>query len=272
VWQSAQSAVSRPSVPELDFVGPPRKAARVVHFIELVSAEGFGPVPLYIAYYALAAPGWRLLPHCVASAVTQTSIVHGAHQRAVFGFPIELALESDGPPSAARPPLSLFLSIVSRDAHERMTQLGYAHIAPPAVAGYTESELGAWRLAESRTDALRRFFVGGTEELRDLRALDVPEGFDVSKPAVLNKHGLQTVTAGRVRVQIHTVVQQQQPAAASKAPAKAKADATRRDFGRPKPELGTLKGVLNVSTLARAETAVDRVKKRLDERRRLEGS
>ena len=79
----------------------------------------------------------------------------------VFGFPLELAAESDGPPSATRPPLSLFLSVISRDVHERSTQLGYAHVPLPGRAGGDVRNAGAWRLAEGRADALRRFFVGG---------------------------------------------------------------------------------------------------------------
>ena len=49
-------------------------------------------------------------------------------------------------------------------------------------------------------------------------------------------------------------------------------DGPRAQFGRPPPSMGSLKGVLNVSTLARTETAADRVKKRLEERRRAEGA
>ena len=161
---ASQAAVPRPTVPDLDFVSPPRKAARVTYLAELESAQGFGPHPLYVAYFALAAPGWRLLGQCTASAVTQTSRVAGPEQKAVLSFPMELVLESEGPPTSARPPLSLFFSIVSRDAHERMTQLGYAHLAPPAVAGMSVHDVGAWRLSESRTDALRRFFVGGMRD------------------------------------------------------------------------------------------------------------
>ena len=269
---SAQSVVGRPSVPELDFAAPPRKSARVHYQIEITSALGFGPNPLYVAYYSLAAPGWKLLPHCVASAITQTSAVVGADECAVFGFPIELSLESDGPPTAPRPPLSLFFSVVSRDAHERMSVLGYAVVSPPPEAGSSEVEVGAWRLGEGRVDSLRRFFVGGTEELTDLRALGLPPGFDMSKPSCLNRHGLQTVSTGSLRVRIHTIVQQQQPPAPPKAGVpKTKGDATRKpELRKSRPDMGTLKGVFNVSALARSETAADRVKKRLEERRRAE--
>ena len=270
------AAVAR-AIPELDFARPPIKSARVHHFVELTSCHGFGPNPLYVVYYALAAPGWRLLPHCVASAVTQTSKVVGRDAKAVLGFPMEFSLESDGPPTAARAPLSLFLSVMSHDAHDRITHLGYAHIAPPAVAGYTEDDLRAWRIAEGRLDALSRFFVGGTEELRDLRALAIPEGFDISKRQCLNKHGLQTVTTGSIHIKIHTVLQQQQPPAAPKAAQKlagggkaggAGAGSVAERLRRAAPEMGSMKGVLGVSTLARSETAADRVRRRLEERQR----
>ena len=69
---AASTTVSRP-MPELDFAGPKRTCARVHYFIEIDSAARFDADSLYVAYYALAAPGWRLMPHCVASSVTQTS-------------------------------------------------------------------------------------------------------------------------------------------------------------------------------------------------------
>ena len=271
---AASVPTSRP-LAELDFDVPPRKAARCHYLVTLESVSGFDANAVYVAYYALAAPGWRLLPHCVASAVTQTSYVRGDAARAVLSFPMELTVESDGPPTAARPPLSLFFSVISRDVHERMSQLGYAHLAPPAEAGMSTLRLQAWRLAESRTDALRRFFIGGTEELSDLRAIALPEGFDVANKAqCLNKHGLQTVTTGTLHLKVQTVVQQQKPPAVvpklgagrvSAAPAKP-------SFQRAGPDFGPVRGAAVVSTLARTPTAVDRVFKRLEERRRAEGS
>ena len=128
---SAQLAIVR-TMPELAFASPPRQCARVHFLIEIESARHFEASSLYLAYYALAAPGWTLMPHCIASSLTQTSMVSSDdEQRAVFGFPVELTLESDGAPASSRPPLSLFFAVLSRDMHERMTQLGYAHFAPP---------------------------------------------------------------------------------------------------------------------------------------------
>ena len=270
------SVASGPAAPgramaELDFSSPARRAARVHYFIQLDSATAFSADVLFVAYYALAAPGWTLMPNCQATAVTQVSYVRGADERAVFGFPIELVLESDGPPTSARPPLSLFFSVTSRDLHERMTQLGYAHCAPPAEAGGQQMEVQAWRLAETRVDALRRFFVGGAEELADLRALSLPDALDMSQPQVLNKHGLQTISSGSLQLTVHTVIQQHQPALA-KGPARPAALAKIAEVARRPPDLGALRGVVGVSTLARSETAADRVLRRLEERRRAEAA
>ena len=84
---SAHNAIGvgekRSVVPELDFATPPRKHARLHYMINLETARGFGPNPIYIVYYALAVPGWKLLPHCTASAVTQTSNVRGEEELAV---------------------------------------------------------------------------------------------------------------------------------------------------------------------------------------------
>jgi len=259
------------AVSDFNFDVPPRKLARVHYFIELESASHFDTNALYVAYYALAAPGWKLLPHCVASAVTQTSYVSGADGRAVLGFPIELSLESEGPPTAARPPLSLFFSVVSRDVHERMTQLGYCHLAPHPAAGMSETSVQAWRLAEDRSDKLRRFFVGGTEELADLRAIALPDGFDIAtQPQCLNKHGLQTVTTGTLRLKLHIVVQQHQPPA-YKGPVRAAAASNRPTFTRGAPDFGAVRGAAAISSLSRAPTNADKVIKRLEERRRAEG-
>ena len=63
---------------QLDFTLLPQGSARLHHFVELVAAKGFGPTPLYIEYYAWAAPGWRLLP---AAARTRDHAGRGAARR-----------------------------------------------------------------------------------------------------------------------------------------------------------------------------------------------
>lgn len=132
-------------------------------------------------------------------------------------------------------------------------------------------EVHAWRMAESRTDALRRFFVGGTEELADLRALHIPDRFDLSRPQCLNKHGLQTVTTGSIQLRVHTLIQQHQAPVTPAASRLSTGGASRKpEVRKPPADLGAMRGIVGVNTLARSETAKDRVQRRLDERRRAE--
>ena len=116
--QAAMAHARAPS--QLDFTLLPQGSARLHHFVELVAAKGFGPTPLYIEYYAWAAPGWRLLTGgSPARAITQVAAPRGASGRAVLGFPIELAVESEGAPVSKRPPLTVCFSVMSIDAWRR---------------------------------------------------------------------------------------------------------------------------------------------------------
>ena len=121
----AQTAAGRPT-PGLDFPMPPRQSVTLYYSIEVVSTSGFGDAPHYVQFYALAANGWRVAPKCIVNAVTQTSSVRGSEQVAVFGFPIELLLESVGTPTSARPPLTIFFSVMSIDRSARHSHTGRA--------------------------------------------------------------------------------------------------------------------------------------------------
>ena len=70
-------------------------------------------------------------------------------------------LESDGLPTSARPPLTLFFSVMSIDAWERHRHLGYAYFSPPVESGVCVREISSWKLAETRENALHNFFIGG---------------------------------------------------------------------------------------------------------------
>ena len=252
----------------LDFSMPSGQAARLHYFCNLQAAEGFGPESLYVQYFAHAAPGWRLAPQCVATAITQKSVVRGAEQRAILSFPIELTLESDGAPTAARPPLTLFFSVNTLDAFGRHTALGYAHVPLPGRTGCATHRVRGWVPVTTRYDAQRNFFVGGSEELHDLRALSIPEGFGdgLGGKGALNRHGLQTLSTGSVEVSVNTVLQQHQipvqPLAAG-ALGGADAAAAAKSFNAN----NTLRAISTARTLGASETAADRVKRRLEERR-----
>ena len=148
----------------LDFQMPPRKHAVLYHSIEIIKTTHFGNSPHFVQFYALASAGWTIRSSCIVSAVTQTSSVAGSEKTAVFCFPIELVLESDGVPSSSHPPLTLFFSVMSVDMWERHRQLGYAHFSPRSESGYSTCQVGFWRVAETRESAMHTFFVGGIEE------------------------------------------------------------------------------------------------------------
>ena len=94
----------------------PRTASQVQ------AARGFGNKPLYAEIFALASDGWKLLPHCSSTWMTQLAHPRGDDDRAVFGFPLELALESVGPPTSSRPPVTLFMSVMTLEGMSRHSQ------------------------------------------------------------------------------------------------------------------------------------------------------
>ena len=116
-----------------------------------------------------------------------------------------------------------------------------------------------------RVQVQRNFFVGGSEELHDLRALALPDGFGGEDTITLNRHGLQTLSSGSVEVHVNTIVHQQQQAqlpTTSSTAGRAAAVAA-RSFNAN----NTLRAIASARTLGASESAADRVKRRLEERR-----
>uniref|UniRef100_A0A6V2T2M7 Uncharacterized protein n=2 Tax=Emiliania huxleyi TaxID=2903 RepID=A0A6V2T2M7_EMIHU len=201
---------------------------------------------------------------------------------AAISMPLEFVLESIGAPSTARPPLSLFLSVLRVEPLGRHTHLGYVHFQPPARAEESMHMAGAFRLAMSRGDLLDDFFVGGMKELHDLRALGIPSGFDAP---CLNKYGLRTASSGYVSLRSHTLLQQQpdpsgtsasdksRPAKALNQGAIARAAAARTASpgGAARRRL-PLRAIAGARSLGASESASDRVRKRLQERREAEAA
>ena len=132
-----------------------------------------------------------------------------------------------------------------------------------------------WSLSEASPKTLiplplhvqvqRNFFVGGSEELHDLRALALPDGFGGEDTITLNRHGLQTLSSGSVEVHVNTIVHQQQQAQlpTTSSPAGRAAAVATRSFNAN----NTLRAIASARTLGASESAADRVKRRLEERR-----
>ncbi|KAL1504677.1 hypothetical protein AB1Y20_008457 [Prymnesium parvum] len=259
----AAAAAGR-AVPGLDFQMPPRQSAYVYHHIEILKTSHFGDAAQYVQFYALAADGWTIRPSCVVNAVTQTSTVAGTQQVATFGFPIELMLESNGLPASARPPLTLFFSVMSVDLWDRHRHLGYAHFSPLAQSGSGVFEVAFWKVAESRGSAMQSFFVGGAEEMRDLRAIALPDGF--ASPC-LNKYGLSTDSSGKMYLRVNTLLQQEQETGAG-AKARARPVVAEKPPPAVRKQRAPYRAIKDAHTLGASSTAADLVRRRLEERTR----
>jgi hypothetical protein len=189
----------------------------------------------------------------------------------VLCLPLEFVLETDGTRPTARPPLSLFLSVIRVEPLGKHTHLGYAQIVPQARAGESVQTVRSFRLALSRAELMDDLFVGGMKELTDLRALGIPAGFD---GACLNKYGLQTATGGSVTVRTHTVLHQQPDLlggrTASGTGAVGKGTPARATMGDAIRKSAPFRAIAGARTLGGAESAADRVRKRLQERRESE--
>ena len=104
--------------------------------------------------------------------------------------------------------------------------------------------------------------VGGLEEMRDLRAIALPDGF--SGPC-LNKHGLSTNTSGKLHLRVNSVLQQEQEATTVARPS-TRAASTERAPPSVRKQLAPFKAIKDAHALGASDTAADRVRRRLEER------
>ena len=153
-------------------------------------------------------------------------------------------------------------TILADHRWERHRHLGYAHFSPRAESCGHVVDVSSWRVAESRENALHSFFVGGLEEVRDLRAIAIPDGFEGS---CLNKHGLSTNTSGKVQLRIDSVLQQEQEAVATARP-RARTGGAERAAPTVRKQLAPFKAIKDAHALGASDTAADRVRRRLEER------
>ncbi len=111
---------------------------------------------------------------------------------------------------------------------------------------------------------------GGHEQPRALRLLAshaASHAFGPPRPwssGTLNRHGLQTLSSGTVELHVNTVVHQQQ-LATQQVPVTAQKAAEVKE--RSLNANSVLRALAGARTLGASETAADRVKRRLAERR-----
>ena len=98
----------------------------------------------------------------------------------------------------------LLVEVVSVDYWSRYRIEGYGHTALPTDPGYHTLHIDTWRPVTNKPSAeMRRFFIGGTPELEDIRYC----GNMDSQGSVQSKMGFQTRASGRVKVKMNVIHQ-----------------------------------------------------------------
>jgi hypothetical protein len=253
--------------------------------IELVEAADFELDHLYIAYYlhvpvqtGSAQCAWDLL--AAAGAADAKATIFGATQigsrRAMRSFgpllddrpewtvplahPIDVSLvrremsgaaELGGSTAGFANPI-LFLQVCSLDDWERHNVEGYGFLMLDGRAGSSTEWVPTWRAQGDSIQSMRRFFTGSGAELDDLSVVAVP---GLVSPAVVSKYGLRSVSSGRVRVRVNTLVQRPPHVHARQVAAARRASSNMQ----PKGSLGDALGDAKAALESAPKAAVRRV-------------
>ena len=195
-----------------NFEMPPAGMFRLHLAGEIVSAEMFEYSNLYINYLLELPPGWTAGEDTVLQGVSQTCTTRGdsrGRDVAHFSFPLEAdlffsinSLEVDKEVLPRWP--ELLLEVVSVDSWSRYRVEGYGHSVLPAQPGHHQLTVHTWTPTTDNIQAnMRRFFIGGTPELEDMRYV----GNTDNQGAVLSKLGFQTRASGLVTVRLNIIHQ-----------------------------------------------------------------
>lgn len=78
----------------------------------------------------------------------------------------------------------MFIKVLSIDSWDRCRTEGYGYVSLPPSPGLHTVVVSMWRpLSTNPTGEMRRFFIGGSSELKDLDSVGIPADFQVC-----NKH------------------------------------------------------------------------------------
>eukprot|EP00040_Diaphanoeca_grandis_P024723 m.136270 g.136270 ORF g.136270 m.136270 type:complete len:546 (+) comp29840_c0_seq2:145-1782(+) len=195
-------------------------------FGELISACGFEYDNLYVRLLIDLPSRWRWVsekePEPFVSQMSRTSSTGGDDAVAKFAYPFNLELEythaddddddgdgghEDGDKKSSHPtnvPRILF-QVNSLDYFERHRTEGYGHVVLPLQSGSFSMKTQCWRpLAKPVTSNMRRYFLGGTNELDHPTYVGIPSLHDKK---VLSRLGMNTISTGTVHVRVNVVKQ-----------------------------------------------------------------
>eukprot|EP00048_Salpingoeca_helianthica_P004808 m.81182 g.81182 ORF g.81182 m.81182 type:complete len:508 (-) comp13356_c0_seq5:34-1557(-) len=189
-----------------DFVSAPHPpgALRLHVFGEIVAAWGYVNSILAVRGVMALPPEWLAAEgaECTFSSQQCATTCIDDEDVAFFSMPFEIAATCNAPDPATHWP-RINIQVSSRDSWGRYQVQGYASQPLPPGPGTYEWVLRTWRPAGHPADEMRRYFVGGGEELEDLAALGNPAPSPDGKAASMLF--LQTRTTGFVRLRVNIV-------------------------------------------------------------------
>ncbi|CAF2742224.1 unnamed protein product [Rotaria sp. Silwood2] len=202
-----------------DFEMPLPAVLRLNVFGEIVSGKNFEYDDLYV-YYCLDLPeNWRAEASMIFSGYTPTAsatessknddIVYYSHP---FEFELWYMPSIDSADHELPQMPKIYFQVASQDGWGRHRTEGYTYIDIPSFPGFYDEELSCWRpRGASIFNELRRFFIGGSNELEDISYVAIPKQFQSEKNKnPFSRFGFRTVTTGTLNVRLNVIFQSQE--------------------------------------------------------------
>ena len=195
-----------------NFEMPPAGMFRLHLNAEIVSAKQFEFDCLYVNYLIDLPPGWTAGEDAVLQGATQkcfTAADLRGDDVAHFSCPVETdlffsinTLDVDREVLPRWP--QLLIEVVSVDTWSRYRVEGYGHTVIPSHPGHHHININTWRPLPGKLNSeMKRFFIGGTPELEDIRYV----GHSDDQGGVISKLGFQTRASGSVTVKMNIIHQ-----------------------------------------------------------------
>ncbi|CAF3305940.1 unnamed protein product [Rotaria socialis] len=201
------------------FEKPLPGALRLNLYGEIVSGKNFEYDELYV-YYCLDLPeSWRAEASMVFSGYTHTATAteSSKHDDVVYySHPFEFELwyvpSKDSADRELPPMPKIYFQVASQDGWGRHRAEGYTYIDIPSFPGFYDEELSCWRpRGDTVFNELRRFFIGGSNELEDISYVAIPRQFQSEKNKnPMSRFGFRTETTGTLNVRLNVIFQSEE--------------------------------------------------------------
>ncbi|CAF3334785.1 unnamed protein product [Rotaria sp. Silwood1] len=106
----------------------------------------------------------------------------------------------------------IYFQVASQDGWGRHRTEGYTYLDIPSFPGFYDEDLSCWRpRGASIFNELRRFFIGGSNELEDISYVAMPKQVQSEKNKTpLSRFGFRTVTTGTLNIRLNVIFQSQE--------------------------------------------------------------